>query len=72
MAAEAYMRLSPAVRAHGRWIVVASAHPAKFREIIEPLIGETVPLPESLARLFDRASSSTEIDADIASLRHAL
>jgi threonine synthase len=72
VAAEAYKRLPAAVRTHGRWLVVATAHPAKFREIIAPLIGESVPMPENLARLFERPSSSTEIDPNIEALRRAL
>jgi len=72
VAAEAYMRLEPAARARGRWIVVASAHPAKFREIVEPLIGETLPLPENLARLYDRPAKSTMIEPDIEALKRAL
>jgi threonine synthase len=72
VAAEAYARLAPEVRAHGRWLIVATAHPAKFREIVVPLIGESVPMPENLARLFDRPSSTTEIEADVEALRRAL
>jgi len=72
VAAEAYARLAPAVRSNGRWLLVATAHPAKFREIVAPLIGASVPMPENLARLFDRASSSTEIEANIEALRRAL
>ena len=30
------------------WILVATAHPAKFETIVEPLIGETVPVPAEL------------------------
>jgi threonine synthase len=71
-AAEAYARLPPERRERGRWVLVATAHPAKFREIVAPLIGREVPMPESLAKLFARPSSSTEIDADLASLRDAL
>ncbi len=41
-------------RRSARWVLVATAHPAKFREIVEPLIGRAVPVPESLARLFAR------------------
>jgi len=33
------------------WIVVATAHPAKFDETVEPLIGRTVELPTALAEL---------------------
>ena len=72
VAAEAYARLAPAVRASGRWLLVATAHPAKFREIVAPLIGESVPMPENLARLFDRPASSIEIEANIEALRRAL
>ena len=49
-AAEAYARLPQARRAPGRWVLVATAHPAKFPEIVEPLIGRAVPVPPSLAR----------------------
>jgi threonine synthase len=72
VAAEAYVRLAPALRTGGRWVVVASAHPAKFREIVEPLIGVSLPLPENLARLYDRPAHSTSIEPDIESLKRAL
>lgn len=72
VAAEAYARLDAARRARSRWLLVATAHPAKFRENVEPLIGESVPMPENLARLFDRPSSATEIEPDIEALRRAL
>jgi len=71
-AAEAYARLPPQRRDSGRWVLVATAHAAKFRETVEPLIGREIPVPESLARLFARPSECTEIDADLASLRDAL
>ena len=69
--AEVYARLSPGRRA-GRWLLVATAHPAKFREVVEPLIGRNVPVPESLARLFELPVQATEIAADIAALRQGL
>lgn len=71
-AAEAYERLPEARRRSGRWVLVSTAHPAKFREIIEPLIGREVPVPESLAQLFARRSVCQEIGADLESLRDAL
>lgn len=71
-AAEAYARLPAKRREAGRWVLVATAHPAKFREIVEPLIGGGVPMPDSLAKLFARPTECTEIDADLASLRAAL
>jgi len=72
VAAEAYERLSPAERAHGRWVLVATAHPAKFREIVEPLIGAALTMPQNLARLFDRPSSCSEIEATLAALKDSL
>jgi threonine synthase len=72
VAAEGYARLAPEVRASGRWLIVATAHPAKFREIVAPLIGESVPMPENLARLFDRPSNTTEIEPTVEALRRAL
>jgi threonine synthase len=71
-AAEAYARLPPERRDSGRWVLVATAHPAKFREIVAPLIGREVPMPDSLAKLYARPTECTEIAADLASLRDAL
>ena len=71
-AAEAYARLAAQRRDGGRWVLVSTAHPAKFREIVEPLIGREVAVPESLAKLFARPTECTEIDADLGSLRDAL
>jgi threonine synthase len=71
-AAETYARLAPAVRAQGRWVLVATAHPAKFREIVEPLIGQRLPLPPSLALLYERPSNFSEIDASLPALRQSL
>jgi hypothetical protein len=50
-AAEVYARLSAAERRAHPWVVVATAHPAKFNEIVEPIIGKPVTVPESLDRL---------------------
>jgi threonine synthase len=72
VAAEAHARLDASRRTGSRWLLVATAHPAKFRETVAPLIGESVPMPENLSRLFDRPSSATQIEPDIEALRHAL
>jgi len=71
-AAEAWQRLTPARRQARRWVVVSTAHAAKFREIVEPLIGREVPVPDSLARLFARPTQYVEIDATLTALRTAL
>jgi threonine synthase len=71
-AAEAYARLPEERRNGGRWVLVSTAHAAKFREIVEPLIGREVPVPKSLAKILARPTECTEIDAELASLRAAL
>jgi len=71
-AAEAWARLPPEARRERRWVLAATAHPAKFREIVEPLIGRTVPVPETLAKLFARPAQCVEIDADGGALRALL
>ncbi len=50
------------------WILVATAHPAKFETIVEPLIGEQVPLPPVLADILERDSSAESIEPQLASL----
>jgi len=71
-AAEAFERLPESKRKTGRWVVVSTAHPAKFPEIVEPLIGRPVPVPETLGRLFARPTQCAEIAADLEALRAAL
>jgi threonine synthase len=71
-AAEVYARMSSAERANARWVLVATAHPAKFREIVEPLIGERIEMPESLAKLYSRPVSCAELDPTLAALSGAL
>ncbi len=43
------------------WVVVATAHPAKFETVVEPLIGRDVPVPANLQVLLDLPSSSIRI-----------
>lgn len=54
------------------WIVVSTAHPAKFETIVEPLIGQEVPVPPALAELLERQGKAVEIDAELDALRKAL
>ena len=70
-AAEVWQRL-PASRRRQPWVLVATAHPAKFREIVEPLIEAPVPVPPALAKLFARPVQCVEIDATLEDLRGAL
>jgi threonine synthase len=70
-AAEAYHRLPAAQTAGKHWVLVATAHPAKFREIIEPLVG-AVPVPQNLRRLYELPTDYQEIDPTLNDLRHAI
>jgi len=71
-AAEVYARLQPAERESARWIVVSTAHPAKFREIVEPLIGQRIEMPASLAKLFSRPVSAADLQPALAALTTAM
>ena len=71
-AAEAWAQLETAHRKRCHWVLVATAHPAKFREIVEPLIGQPVPVPETLLRLFGRPAHFIEIESTLAALCAAL
>jgi threonine synthase len=71
-AAHAWQQLAASRRDGRRWVLVSTAHAAKFREIVEPLIGREVPVPEALARLFARPAHCVEIDATLTALRGAL
>jgi len=60
------------MRTQNDWILVATAHPAKFETIVEPLIGTAVPLPDELAEILSRPSRSVAIDADLDALGVAM
>lgn len=55
------------------WVVVATAHAAKFAEVVEPLTGVAVAMPPALAALLDRPAQvetlAAEIDAFTAALK---
>jgi threonine synthase len=56
-----YDHLPPARKAGRPWIVSATAHPAKFEAIVEPVIGRAVAVPPSLATLLARPTASTPL-----------
>jgi threonine synthase len=72
VAAEVYARLPAMRRRASPWVIVATAHAAKFKEIVEPLTGEEVPVPESLMRLLARPTACSEIPPNLEGLRAAL
>jgi threonine synthase len=58
--------------ASGAWAIVATAHPAKFDSIVEPLIGTTVDVPPALASLLARPACAETLQADYTLLRQRL
>jgi threonine synthase len=71
-AAEVYSRLSVAERRDRPWVVVATAHPAKFNEIVEPIIGKAVAVPESLGRLLSLPQHAVDLPPTLEALAAAL
>jgi threonine synthase len=53
-------------------VFLATAHPAKFREIVEPAIGETVELPAPLAEALARPRQSMSMPAEYGALEEFL
>lgn len=68
-AAEVWAALPESRRIAGDWILVATASPAKFPEIVEPLIGRPVEVPPSLARLLNRPTQVEGLTPELAALR---
>jgi threonine synthase len=58
--------------ANGAWAVTATAHPAKFEAIIEPLIGRAVDVPPALAELLEQPAHAEPLPADYDALRRVL
>jgi threonine synthase len=64
-ASHTWRQFDEEVRRADDWILVATAHPAKFETIVEPLIGTAVPLPEELAEILARPSHSVTIAPEL-------
>ncbi len=71
-AAEVYSRLSAAERRDQPWVVVATAHPAKFNEIVEPIIGKPIAVPDSLDRLLRLPKHAVDLPPTLEALSAAL
>ncbi|HEX8071420.1 MAG TPA: threonine synthase [Pyrinomonadaceae bacterium] len=56
----------------GHWIMLATAHPAKFETVVEPLINQTLPVPPALAALLAQPAQAEEIEPSFAALAAAL
>jgi threonine synthase len=70
-AATVFRSLAPESRSQ-HWVLVATAHPAKFPEIVEPLIGREIPVPPALAALLSLPRREEVIAPTLDALRDAL
>ncbi|PHS24407.1 MAG: hypothetical protein COA84_09270 [Robiginitomaculum sp.] len=71
VAAYAYDQLSQDEKAKP-WVIVATAHPYKFRENVEPLIGEAIAPSPALAAIKDMPIAVRDIQADLGALADVL
>ena len=71
-ATHTWRQLAPGLAKQHDWILVATAHPAKFETIVEPLIGESVPVPPELDELLSRPAKAQTIAPTLASLATVL
>jgi threonine synthase len=54
------------------WAVVATAHPAKFETVLEPLLGHSLAVPTALALMLERSASAEALVAYDAALKQWL
>jgi len=71
-ATHVWRQLDADIAEQNDWILVATAHPAKFETIVEPLIGETLALPPELEDILSRPAEAEAIEPDLPSLAAAL
>ena len=55
-----------------RTVVLGTAHPAKFREVVEPAIGKSVPVPDALAAMLSKKKVAFEISPRLIELKDLL
>lgn len=53
-------------------VVLGTAHPAKFAEVVEPVLGQGIPLPNELAACLERERQVTAIQPALGALKEAL
>jgi len=68
----AWLGLRQTLAAGERGVFLATAHPAKFREVVDPAIGEAIPLPPVLAEAIERPRHAERLEVDYATLKRLL
>jgi threonine synthase len=71
-AAEAFARLPAALQDQRPWIACATAHPYKFADVVEPLVGVSVSPTPALAAIEHRPSRAIPMRASLEELARFL
>ena len=72
IATHVWRQLADEQRASSDWVLVATAHPAKFETIVEPLIEATIPLPPELKAILSRPCHSVTIAPSLDALTDSM
>jgi threonine synthase len=57
---------------NNKGIFLETAHPVKFYDVVEPVIGETVPVPDSIKEQLIKEKKRTLIGAEVGELKNFL
>lgn len=71
-AVEAYARLDDSQRAERHWVAAATAHPFKFADVIEPIVGRAIVAPPALRAIIGRTARKVSIAPELKALIAAL
>jgi threonine synthase len=69
-----YLALERYLRDHAglKGIFLETAHPVKFYDVIEPVLGLKVPVPEAIKAIMDKPGKAVKMEADYNALRNFL
>lgn len=68
----AWRNFAKDVAPDGNWICVATAHAAKFEQVVEPVIGQSVDLPPELREILSRPQRFVQIEPDADQVANAM
>lgn len=63
-----YLRENPDLKG----FFVETAHPVKFYDVVEPLIGEKIPLPKTVEQIMDKQKTAIKMEVDYSFLKQFL
>jgi threonine synthase len=53
-------------------IFLETAHPVKFYDVVEPLLGEKIPIPDSIRTILEKEKQSISLEANYGALKEYL